>query len=307
MPPRPRASAAAAVLLAAALAAAAAGTFDYVRVFEPPSRGSGTWSGKYLPNPNEGEIVGLAVAADWWNGPGDARAGDAKKAAMPGIAYEVRRGEGAWVPLPPADRDLRLTARTAAPADAEGLYGGAGEGEWSVRQVKGGAYPHRLRIEFTCRGDPLLVKDLAVRSLMLPGLDPKPVVGHEYIPDRTENPTLKSGAGVHAVVVVANCGARKVRETDLDLLAVPFGRRQGKRMGFAQVPALEPGAAVELRIDGTIPEDLAVESGLWEVLAYVNPRSSEREVETFNNALGRAFRYEVPEKKEALPSDLRDR
>lgn len=295
------------LLLAASLAAAAAGTFDYVRVLEPASKLAGTWTGKLAPNPGEGVVAGVAVIADWWDGPGDPRIGDGKKSAMPGIVYEVKRGEGPWVALPPTARDLRLLARAAAPEDAGALFGGSPAGEWSVRQAAGGAYPKSVRLEITCRGDALLVKDLRVKSLMLPGLDPKPVIGREYIPDRTENPVLRPGAAVAAVVVVENCGARRTREVDLDLLLVPWGRRQGRRLAFAQVPALEPGASAELRLDGKIPDDFAEESGFYEVLALANPRAAEREVETWNNAVGRAFRFELPPKKEALPGDLRDR
>jgi len=249
----------------------------------------------------------VAVAADWWEGPGDLRAGDEKRCAMPGIVYEVKRGDGPWTALPPASRDLRLTARAEAPAEAKALLGGSPSGEWSVRQSAGGAYPKLLRLELTCRGDPLLVKDLRVKSLMLPGLDPKPIIGREYIPDRIDNPVLKAGDEVHAVIVVENCGARPVKEVDLDLLAVPRGRRQGKRMGFAQVPALEPGKSVELRIDGKIPPDVLAESGAAEILALVNPRGTEREVETWNNAAVRAFRFQAPEKKDPLGGDLKDR
>ncbi len=298
---------AASALLLASLAAEGGDAFDYDRVLEASTKGHGLWTGKFSPNAGEGALAGIAVAADWWDGPGDPRAGDAKKSAAAGIVFEVRHGEGPWVALPPVDRDLRLTARAEVPADAKDLLGGGLEGEWSVQQKAGGAYPNRLRLEFTCRGDPLLVKDLRVKSLMLPGLDPKPVVGHEYIPDRTENPTLKAGAEVHAAIVVENCGARRTKEVDLDLLGVPFGKRQGRRLGFAQVPPLEPGKSVELKIDAKIPADLSTEGGAFEVLALVNPRNAEREVETFNNALGRAFRYEGPPKKEGLPTDLKDR
>jgi hypothetical protein len=287
--------------------AAAGDTFDYVRVLEPPGRGSGAWAGKFIPVTGEGELVGVTVAADWWDGPGDPRVGDGKKAAMPGIVWEVRRGDGPWTALPPASRDLRLTARSAAPAEAKALLGGSPAGEWGVRQTAGGAYPKALRLELLCRGDPLIVKDLRVASLMLPGLDPKPITGREYIPDRIDNPTLKPGDEVHAVVVVENCGARPVMEVDLDLLAVVRGKRQGKRIGFAQVPALEPGRTAELKIDGKIPADFSSESGAGEVLAFVNPRATEREVDTWNNAVGRAFRFEPPPKKDPLGGDLRDR
>jgi hypothetical protein len=290
------------------LAAAPAGDgFDYVRVLEPVSKGMGTWTGKLPPGPGAEELVGVAVAADWWDGPGDPRVGDGKRAAMPGIVYELKRGDGPWTALPAAARDLRLLARAVAPADAKALLGGPPAGEWSVRQAAGGAYPRGLRLEFTCRGDPLLVKDLRVKSLMLPGHDPKPVIGHEYIPDRVENPTLKPGSEVHAVVVVENCGARGTKEVDLDLLAVPRGKRQGKRIGFAQVPPLEPGGTAELKIDGKIPPDVALEGGTWEVLAFVNPRMAEREVDTWNNAVGRAFKLDIPAKKDPLSGDLKDR
>jgi hypothetical protein len=295
------------ILLAASLAAAAADGFDYVRVLEPVSRISGAWTGKLPPGPASEELIGVAVAADWWDGPGDPRVGDAKRSAMPGILYEVKRGDGPWTPLPPAARDLRLTARAAAPPEAKALLGGPPAGEWSVRQAAGGAYPRALHMEFTLRGDPLLVKDLRVKSLMLPAYDPKPVIGHEYIPDRVENPTLKPGAEIKAVVVVENCGARPTKEVDLDLLCVPRGKRQGKRIGFAQVPALEPGAAAELKFEGKLPADAAEESGMFEVLAVVNPRMAEREIETWNNALGRAFRLDIPVKKGPLGGDLKDR
>src|SRR5262245_15550620 len=112
----PSSARAVAVLLLLAAAASAAGTFDYVRHFEVPVKGSGIWTGKFAANPGEGELVGLSVEADWWDGPGDPRAGDLKKAPMPGIVYEVKRGDGPFVPLPAAARDLRLTARTSAPA-----------------------------------------------------------------------------------------------------------------------------------------------------------------------------------------------
>jgi hypothetical protein len=307
MRPRPAPAAAALALLAlSVLAASAEEAFDYVRVLEPAPKGTGIWTGRFAPNPGEGPLVGLAVVADWWDGPGDPRVGDPKRTAAEGIVFEVRKGEGAWTALPPANRDLRLFARSAAPADAKDLLGSGADGEWSVRQKAGGSYPPRLRVEFTLRGDPLLVKDLRVSSLMLPGLDPKPVVGHDYIPDRMENPTLKGGAEIHAAVTVENCGARKTREVDLDLLAVPYGKRQGKRLAFAQVPPLEPGKTADLKLDAKIPEDLATEAGVYEVLALVNPRSSEREVEAFNNALGRAFRFEPPPKKD-MPEDLKDR
>jgi hypothetical protein len=299
--------AASAVLLLAAGLAAAADTFDYRRHFELSPKGHGTWSGKFVPGTGEGELVGLALVADWWEGPGDPRVGDEAKSAQPGTAYEVRRGEGAWTALPPADRDLRLLLRTEAPADAKALLGGSPGGEWTVRQVAGGAFPKTVRIEFTCRGDALLVKDLRVKSLMLPGLDPKPVIGREYIPDRTENPTLRPGAAIRAEVVVENCGARRTKEVDLDLLAVPAGKRQGKRLGFAQVPVLKSGETAALTISGTLPEDVAAEGGAWEILAFVNPRAAEPEVELWNNAVGRAFVLEIPKKEGALPTDLRDR
>ena len=132
-------------------------------------------------------------------------------------------------------------------------------------------------------------------------------MGKPYIPDRVENRTLKAGDAVDAVVVVENCGARRTKEVDLDLVAAPFGKRQGARLGFAQVPALEPGATAELKISGKIPEDLGKEGGIFEVVAVVNPRGTEREVETFNNALTRAFRVAKAEAKDSLPPDLRDR
>jgi len=296
-----------AVLLAGAVAASAGDTFGFVRVLEPVSKEAGTWTGKLPPGAGSEELAGIAVCADWWDGPGDPRVGDAKRSAMPGIVYELKRGTGPWTPIPAAARDLRLTVRAEAPAGAAGLLGGSPAGDWSVRQAAGGAYPRSLRLEFTCRGDPLLVKDLRVKSLMLPGHDPRPVIGREYIPDRIENPTLKPGAEIHAVVVVENCGARGTKEVDLDLLAAPRGKRQGKRIGFAQVPALEPGATAELKIDGKIPADVAAENGVYEVLAVVNPRMAEREIETWNNALGRAFRLEIPPKKDPLSGDLKDR
>ena len=251
-----RFSLAAATLLALASLSPAGDTFDYMRVFEPAGKGSGIWGGKFAARPGEGPLVGLAVAADWWDGPGDPRAGDPKLCAMPGILYEVKRGEGPWVALPAAERDLRLTARTAAPAEAKDLFGASPDGEWSVRQKAGGAYPHSIRLEFTCRGDPLLSKDLRVKDLRLPAIDPPPVVGKPYIPDRVENRTLKAGDAVDAVVLVENCGARRTKEVDLDLVAAPFGKRQGARLGFAQVPALEPGATAEMKISGKIPDPL---------------------------------------------------
>jgi len=293
--------------LAAAASVSAAETFDYVRYHELAPKLSGTWSGRFTPLSGEGPAVGLAVVADWWDGPGDPRAGDEKKSAMEGIAFEVRRGEGPWVPLPACARDLRLCARTEAPADAKDVLGAVPAGEWGVRQKAGGAYPHRVRIEFTLRGDPLLVKDLRAASFSLPDLDPKPVVGHPHHPDRTANLVLKGGAALKAVVVVENCGARRTKEADVDFVAAPFGKRQGRRLGFGLCPALEPGKSAEVALQGVIPEDLATESGVWEALAVVNPRGAEREIETWNNALGRAFRFEVPAKKDPLPGDLRDR
>lgn len=285
----------------------AAETADYVRVFEPPSKGSGTWGGRFAARPSEGTLVGLAVVGDWWDGPGDPRAGDGKLSAMPGILYEVRRGEGPWVALPAVDRDLRLTARAEAPAEAADLLGGNPDGEWSVRQKAGGAYPRTLRIEFTCRGDALLVKDLRVADLRLPDLDPAPVVGRPYVRDRVGNPTLLPGAAVEAVVVVENCGARRTKEVDLDLVVAPFGKRQGRRLGFVQVPALDPGASAEVKVSGRIPEEPPLEPGIHEILAVVDPRGTEREVESANNALSRAFRFALPEKKPTLPTDLRNR
>jgi hypothetical protein len=305
-PTAARAALTAALLLAASLAAAAGG-FDYVRVLEPVQKPAGTWTGTLPPGTGGEELVRLAVVADWWEGPGDPRVNDAAKAAMPGIRYEVRRGEGPWTPLPPADRDLRLEARAAAPEDAKGILGGAPAGPWAVRQAAGGAYPRALRLEFGCRGDPLLVKDLRVKSLALPDLDPKPVIGKEHHPDRVDNPTLRPGAVVKAVVVVANSGARKTKEVDLDLLAVLRGKRQGKRIAFAQVPGLAPGAEKEIVLEGRIPADVATEGGVWEILALVNPRAVEVEVDTWNNGATRAFRLEIPAKTEPLPGDLRDR
>jgi hypothetical protein len=289
------------------LAAFAGDTFDYVRVVEPVIKGSGMWTGKVPQGPGPEELVGVAVEADWWDGPGDPRAGDEKRSAMPGIRYELKRGDGPWTPLPPADRNQRLIARAATTPDLKALLGGSPVGEWQVRQAAGGAYPRAIHLEFTCRGDSLLAKDLRVKSLMLPAYDPKPVIGHEYIPDRVENPTLKVGAEIRAVIVVENCGARKTKEVDLDLLVVPRGKRQGKRIGFAQVQPLDPGKTEELVIEGKIPEDVATESGIHEVLALVNPRSAEREVEHWNNALGRAFRLDIPAKKDPLGGDLKDR
>lgn len=301
------AAAAALALLLPAPAVTAGDTFDFVRVLEMPSKSPGVWGARFGAKAAEGTLVGLAVAADWWDGPGDVRAGDPKLSAMPGIVFEVRHGEdGPWVALPSTDRDLRLTARAAAPADAKGLFGGSPDGEWSVRQ-KGGAYPLALRIELTCRGDALLVKDLRVKDLSLPNLDPKPVVGKPHLPDRTENRTLKGGDGVEAVVVVENCGARKTKEVDLDLLVAPCGKRQGARLAFAQVPALEPGASAELKLAGVLPADFAKEKGVYEIVAFANPRGTEREVESFNNALTRAFRFEPPDPQAGLPPDIRDR
>jgi len=302
----------AAALVAAAVAlshpgAAGGETFDYRRWFEPASKGSGEWAGKFLPGSNEGELVGLAVDADWWEGPGDPRAGDDARSVLKAVVYEVRRGTGPWTPLPPADRDLRLAARTAAPEAAKALLGGSAGGDWSVRQAAGGEFPRRLRLEFTCRGDALLVMDLRVASIRLPGIDPPERVGRPYLPDRVENATLAKGTDVQAVVVVENCGARRTKEVDLDLLAVPFEKRQGgKRLGFVQVPRLKPGETAELTVGGKFLEDLAEESGAWEVLAVVDPRGTLAEVETFNNALGRAFTFKATEKPK-LPEDLRDR
>ncbi len=301
------ASALALSLLGPAVPGGAGETFDFVRVFEPGGKGAGLWGGLFAAKAAEGTLVGLAVVGDWWDGPGDVRAGDPKLSAMPGILYEVRRGEGPWVALPPVDRDLRLTARAAAPADAKDLLGTSPDGEWSVRQKAGGAYPLALRLEFTCRGDALLVKDLRVKDLSLPALDPRPVVGRPHLPDRTENRTLKGGDAVDAVVLVENCGPRRTREVDLDLIVAPCGKRQGTRLDHAPVPALEPGATAEIRISGKIPENLAREAGVFEVVAIVNPLGTEREVETFNNALSRAFKFAPPDAQGALPPDIRDR
>jgi hypothetical protein len=304
---RTRSLLAAAVLSAIPAALPAGETFDYLRHLEVAPKGPGAWGGRFTPLAGEGPAVGLAVAADWWDGPGDPRVGDEKKSAMEGILFEVRRGEGPWVALPACARDTRLCARTEAPADAKDLLGAVPAGEWGVRQKAGGAYPHRVRIEFTLRGDPLLVKDLRVVSLALPDLDPKPVVGRPHHPDRQGNPVLKGGAPVKAVVTVQNCGARKSKATDVDLVAAPPGQRQGKRIAFGQCEALEPGKSVEVVLEGRIPEELAVTGGAWEIVAVVNPRNTEREVETWNNALARAFRLDVPPPKDPLPGDLRDR
>ena len=295
------------LLLLLAYLAAAVYNFDKRGVCEPACLGAGVWVGLSAARPADREVAGLAVVGDWWDGPGDVRAGDAKLSAMPGVLYEVRRGDGPWVALPPADRDLRLVVRAEAPPDAKDLLGASPEGAWSVRQKAGGAYPHALRIEFTCRGDRLLVKDLRVKSLSLPDLDPKPVVGRPHLPDRTENRVLKLGDAVAAVVVVENCGARKTKEVDVDLLAAPVGVRKGPRLGHAQVPALEPGGSAEVRIDGTLPEDLSLEGGIFEIVAVLDPRGVEREVELFNNVLTRAFRLSPPEDASKLPDDLRNR
>jgi hypothetical protein len=226
---------------------------------------------------------------------------------MEGIVFEVRRGEGPWVALPPCARDTRLCARAAAPADAKDLLGTVPAGAWGVRQKAGGAYPHRVRIEFTLRGDPLLVKDLRVADLALPDLDAKPVVGRPHHPDRVGNPVLRPGAAVKAVVTVENCGARRTKASDIDLVVAPPGQRQGRRIAFAQCEALEPGKSATATLEGRIPEDLDLKPGILEIVAVVNPRGVEREVETWNNALGRAFRFEVPPPREPLPGDLRDR
>jgi hypothetical protein len=292
---------------AAAGAAPAADPIDYARHLELAPKGTGAWGSRFTPLAGEGPAVGLAVEADWWDGPGDPRAGDPKKSALEGAVFEVRRGEGPWVALPACSRDLRLVARTEAPADAKDLLGAVPGGDWSVRQKAGSSYPLRVRIDFTCRGDPLLVKDLRLASIALPDLDPAPVVGRPHLPDRTGNRTLGPGAKIKAVAVVENRGGRKTKEVDVDLVLAPFGKRQGRRIGFAQCAALAPGASAEVTLEGVVPEDLAAEAGAWEALAIVNPRGAEREFETWNNALGRAFRFEIPVEKPALPGDLRDR
>ena len=299
----------AAVVLATAgpPALLAAETFDYSRILPLANRGSGLWGAAFAPRAGEGELVGVRVEADWWEGPGDGRAGSAKKSAMEGIVYEVKRGEAEWVALPEVSRDLRLTARAAAPEGTGGLLGGSPGGEWAVRQKAGGGYPRLVRLVFTCRGDPLLVKDLRAASLTCPGLDPPPVLGQEHIHDRTDNKALKEGDEVTCVVVVENVGARKSKEVDLDVRVVPFGRTEGPRIGFAQVPRLGPGETAELRITGKIPAKFTTESGSFELLAIVDPRGTLGETETLNNSLSRAFTFEVPKGEEALPEDLRDR
>jgi len=302
---------ASAILAAAALAATAAApageTVDYARHLELADKVSGSWAGRFTPLAGEGPAVGLAVVGDWWDGPGDPRAGDPKKTALEGVVFEVRRGDGPWVALPACARDLRLVARAEAPADAKDLLGAVPGGEWTVRQTAGSAYPLRVRIEFTCRGDRLLVKDLAVASFTLPDLDVAPVVGRPHLPDRTGNPTLGPGSKLKAVAVVENRGGRRTKEVDVDLVLAPFGKRQGRRLAFAQCPALAPGESATVTVEGVVPEDLATEAGAWEALAVVNPRGAEREFESWNNALGRAFRFEPTPVKEVLPGDLRDR
>ncbi len=292
-------------LLLLTAAATAADGFDYARLLEPASKVQGTWTGKFVAAPGEGEVVGIAVSADWWEGPGDLRVADEKRAPMEGIVFEVRRGEGAWVPLPPAARGLDLRARVEAPADAKDLVGGSAAGEWSVRQARGSEYPRRVRVEFVCRGDPLLITDLRIASLSLPDLDPRALPGRVHFPDRQENRTLKPGAAISAVVVVENCGARRTKEVDLDLVVVPFGERQGgKRIAFVQVPKIAAGKTVELALSGNLPDDFK-ESGIHEILAVVNPRLTLPEVEPLNNYAGRGFRLEMP--STAMPEDLRDR
>jgi hypothetical protein len=305
MSPRAPTLAAAGLLLASL--ALAGETFDYLRVLQPAAEGSGSWTDRFTAKSVDRELVGLAVVADWWDGPGDPRVSDPKLSAMPGVVYEVKRGEGPWVALPAADRDLRLMVRAVAPPDTENLFGGSPDGEWAVRQTAGGSYPHRLRVEFTCRGDRLLVKDLCAKELRLPELDPPPVVGRPHIPDRTENKTLDLGDSIAAEVVVENCGARKTKAVEVALVAAPYGERKGTRLGFAEAPALGPGESAEVKISGTLPEDLTLEGGIWEVLAVVDPRGTQREVETFNNVLTRAFRITPPDAKKKLPDDLRDR
>ena len=293
--------------LAASTSAPAADPIDYARHLELAEKVPGTWAGRFTPLAGEGPAVGLAVVGDWWDGPGDPRAGDPKKSALEGAVFEVRRGEGPWVALPACSRDLRLLARAEAPADAKDLFGAVPGGEWGVRQKAGSAYPLRVRIDFTCRGDPLLVKDLRLGSLSLPDLDPAPVLGRPHLPDRTGNATLGPNAKIKAVAVVENRGGRKTKEVDVDLVLAPFGKRQGKRIGFTQCPALAPGASAQVTLEGVVPEDLATENGAWEALAIVNPRGAEREFETWNNALGRGFLFKLEEKKDVLPGDLRDR
>ncbi len=300
---------AAAALVATALLgparAPAAEPFVYTRYLELASRGTGLWSGKMPVVADEGEVVGFSVVADWWGGPEDTRPGDEKRAPREGFVYEVRRGDGAWTALPAAARDLRLLARAAAPPEAKGLLAGAPSGDWAVRQAAGGDFPRAVRLELRCRTEPFYVLDLRVASVRLQGLEPAERPGRPYIPDRTEMPALAAGAEVVALVTVENCGARATREVDLDVGVVPFGSRKGeKRLGFVQVPPLEPGATKELTVKGKLPADLA--AGASEVLATVDPRAVQREIETWNNSLGRAFLSKGLDRPK-VDDDLRNR
>lgn len=296
----------AATLLAVPVLVLAADGFDYVRRFTPTSKERGIWTGKFNASAKDGELVGLTVEADWWEGPGDGRPGDDARAPMEGFIFEVRRGEGAWTALPTVNRDLRLVARTTLPPDSPTILGGSPVGEWSVRQVKGAEVASAVRVEFTLRGDPLLVTDLRVADMKLPGLDPPERVGRPWIPDRTELRTLEPGAEVSAVVTIENCGARRTKECDLDLLILPYGvRTGGKRLAFIEVPRLAPGTKVELSLKGKIPEDYET-GGSFEIVAWVDPRGVQKEVEPYNNLLTRAFTLVVVDPSKQ-PDDLRDR
>jgi hypothetical protein len=287
----------AAVVALAAAAALAADPVPYARWFEPASRGSGIWGGKFAGAPADKELDGVAVAADWWEGPGDGRAGEPTRAPLKGVVFEVKRGDGPWVALPATDRDLRLVARASAPADAASLRGGAPSGEWSVRQVAGGEYPRHLRLEFTLKGDPLLVTDLVVDELRLPGLDAAPVVGRPHLPDRQDTPVVERETAVAAVAVVRNAGARKTRECDLEIYAAPWGARKGaKRLEYAVVPALATGASTEVKIAAKIPAE-ADPGGPWEVWVVADPRGTLRETEILNNLLSRGVTLKVPPPK----------
>jgi hypothetical protein len=302
---RPALPAAPALLLLAAAAFAAAEPFAYARWFEPAGRGSGLWGGKFLASATDKELDGLVLVADWWEGPGDLRAGDDAKSVLKNVVFEVKRGDGAWVALPAAERDLRLRARAEAPVDAKALRGGSPGGEWSVRQSAGGEYARHVRVEFTLKGDPLLVTDLAVDELRLPGLDAPPKVGRPHLPDRQDTPRLDPDQAFTAVAVVRNAGARKTKECDLDLFAAPWGARKGaKRLAFAAIPALAPGGSAEVKVEGRIPADATV-NGPWEIWVVADPRAALRETESLNNVLGRGVTLVVPPPKEANPLDDR--
>ncbi|MHC4924256.1 MAG: hypothetical protein ACYTG4_09290, partial [Planctomycetota bacterium] len=252
--------------------AAVGRTHDYERWFELKNEGAGLFTGKFVASAKEGDLIGLRVEADWWNGPGDPRIDHKEKSAMPGVVFEVRRGDGPWTTLPATDREVDLMVRTAAPEGTEGLLGGSPTGNWSIRQVKGGAFPRRLKMIFTCRGDALLVRDLRVKSFSIPAMDPPKHVGRRWMPDRVDNPTLKPEDAVKVVVEVENCGARRTKEVEVELIAIKWNERSGgRRLGFAQLSKLKKGETATVTIEAKLPEDIAEESGVWELRAVVDP------------------------------------